>query len=84
MTSNETDRLQQTIDGSKLPIKQPTNCCNLYILMTNHITTKLTNPNHDQRHKYHHLTNILHLTLKMADAQVVKTLVTNYISLSKD
>ena len=29
---------------------------NFHVLMTNHITTKLTNPNHDQRHKCHHLT----------------------------
>ena len=41
------------------------------VLMTNHITTKLTNPNNDQRHKYHHLTTTLHLTLKMTTAQVV-------------
>ena len=36
----------------------------------NHITTKLTNPNHNQRYKYHHLTMTLHLTLKMTTAQV--------------
>ena len=65
MTSNETDRLQQTINGLKVTEKQLTNHCNLYILTTNHITTKLTNQDHDQRHKYHHLTNTLHLTLKM-------------------
>ena len=41
--------------------------------------TKLTNPNQDQRHKYHHLTT----TLKMTTAQIVKTSVTND-SLSKD
>ena len=46
------------------------------------MTTKLTNPNHDQRHKYHHLTTTLHLTLKMTTAQVVETSVTNN-SLSK-
>ena len=39
--------------------------------------------NHDQRHKYHHLTTTLHLTLKMTTAQVVETSVTNN-SLSKD
>ena len=54
-----------------------------YYLTTNHITTKLTNPNHDQRHKYHHLKMTLHLTLKMTTAQVVGTLVTNN-SLSED
>ena len=51
--------------------------------MTNHITTKLTNPNVDQRHKYHHLTMSLHLTLKMTTAQVVEMSVTAN-SLSKD
>ena len=51
--------------------------------MTNHITTKLTNPNQDQRQKCHHLTMTLHLTLKMTTAQVVKISVTNN-SLSKD
>ena len=45
--------------------KQPTNHNNFHVLMTNHITTKLTNPNNDQRHKYHRLTTTLHLTLKM-------------------
>ena len=30
------------------------------VFATNHITTKLTNPNQDQRHKYHHLTTNLH------------------------
>ena len=49
-----------------------------------YITIKLTSPNHDQRHKYHHLTTTLHLTLKMTTAQVVETSVTNYNSLSKD
>ena len=39
--------------------------------------TKLTNQNLDQRHKYHHLTTTLHLTLKMTTAQVVETSVTN-------
>ena len=77
MTSNETDRLQQTINGLKVTEKQLTNHCNLYILTTNHITTKLTNQDHDQRHKYHHLTNTLHLTLKMTAAQVVESSVTN-------
>ena len=43
----------------------------------------MTNPNQDQRHKYHHLTTTLHSTLKMTTAQVVKTSVTNN-SLSKD
>ena len=51
--------------------------------MTNHIMTKLTSLNHDERHKYHHLATTLHLTLKMATAQVVETSVTNN-SLSKD
>ena len=45
--------------------KKPTNHCNFHVLTTNHITTKLTNPNHDQRHKYHHLATTLHSTLKM-------------------
>ena len=45
--------------------------------------TKMTNPNHNQRHKYHHLRTTLYLTLKMTTAQVVKTSVTNN-SLSKD
>ena len=45
--------------------------------MTNHITTKLTHQSQDQRHKYHHLTTTLHLTLKMTTAQVVETSVTN-------
>ena len=59
-------------------------------MTTNHIKTKLTNPNHDQRHKCHHLTMTLHLTLKMTAAQVhihvhvVKMSVTNNDSLSKD
>ena len=84
MTSNETDIPQQTIDGSKITAKQQlNNHYNFHILTTNHITTKLTNPNHDQRHKYHHLTTTLHLTLKMTTAQVLKTSVTNN-SLSKD
>ena len=48
-----------------------------------HITTKLINPNHDQRHKYYHLTTTLHLTLKMTTAQVVETSVTSN-SLPKD
>ena len=48
-----------------------------------HITTKLTNQNQDQRHKYHHLTMTLHLTLKMTTVQEVETSVTNN-SLSKD
>ena len=50
---------------------------NFHVLTTNHITTKLTNPNQDQRHKYHHLTTTLHLTLKMTAAQVVETSVTH-------
>ena len=41
------------------------------------ITTKLTRPNQDQRHKYHHLMMTLHLTLKMTTAQVVEMSVTN-------
>ena len=43
----------------------------------------MTNPNHNQRHKYHHLRTTLYLTLKMTTAQVVETSVTNN-SLSKD
>ena len=80
MTSNETD--QQTIDGSETPKQQPTNHHNFYISSTNLITTKLTNQNQDRRHKYHHLTTTLHLTLKMTTAQVVETSVNNN-SLSK-
>ena len=84
MTSNEIDIPQQTIDGSKITAKQqPTNHYNFHVLRTNHIMTKLTNPNHDQRHKYHHLTKTLHLSLKMTTAQAVETSVTNN-SLSKD
>ena len=37
----------------------------------------------DQRHKYHYLTMILHLTLKMTTTQLVRTSVTNN-SLTKD
>ena len=62
--------------------QQPTNQNNFHVLTTNHITTKLTNPNHDQRHKYHHLTMTFHLTLKMTTAQIVKTSVTTTNSLS--
>ena len=40
-------------------------------------------PGEEQRHKYHHLTTTLHLTLKMTTAQVVETSVTTN-SLSKD
>ena len=50
--------------------------------MTNHLLTKLTNKNHEQRYKYHHLIKTLHLTLKMTAAQVVEMSVTNN-SLSK-
>ena len=57
-TSNEADIPQQTIQGTKIT-KQPTNHCNFHVLTTNHITTKLTNPNHDETHKYHHLTTTL-------------------------
>ena len=67
----------------KVAAKQLTNHYNFHVLKTNHITTKLTNPNQDQRHKYHHLMMTLHLTLKMTTAQVVETSVTNN-SLSKD
>ena len=45
--------------------------------ITNHIMAKLTYQNQDQRHKYHHLTMTLHLTLKMTTAQVAETSVTN-------
>ena len=60
MTSNKTNVPRQTIDGSKITAKQlqPLHHCNFHVLMTFHIMTKLTNPiNHDQRHKYHHLTD---------------------------
>ena len=54
------------------------------VLTTNHITTKLTYQNQDQRQmKYHHLTTTLHLTLKITTTQVDETSVTNS-SLSKD
>ena len=82
MTWNETNK--QTIDGLKITAKQQlTNHYNFHVLMTNHITTKLTYQNQDQRHKYHHLTTTLHLTLKMTTTQVVEMSVTNN-SLSKD
>ena len=83
MTPNETDIPQQTVDGSKITAKQLTNHCNFHVLMINQIMTKLINTNNDQRHKHHHLTTTLHLTLKMTTAQVVETSVTNN-SLSKD
>ena len=62
---------------------QPTSQCNFHVLTTNHITTKPTNKNQDQRHKYDHLTTTLHLTLMMTTAQVVEMSVTNN-SLSND
>ena len=68
---------------SQVNSRRQTNHYNFHALTTNYITTKLTNPNEDQRHKCHHLTMTLHLTLKMTTAQVVKTSVTNN-SLSKD
>ena len=37
----------------------------------------MTNLNHDQRHKYHHLITTLHLTVKMTTTQVVETSVTD-------
>ena len=40
--------------------QQPTNHYNFHLLTTNLITTKLTNQNQDQRHKYHRLTTTLH------------------------
>ena len=40
---------------------------------TNRITKNVTNQNHNQRCKYHHLMKTLHLTLKMTSAQVVET-----------
>ena len=46
-------------------------------------TTKLTNQNHNQRHKYHHLMMALHFTPKMTITQIVETSVVNN-SLSKD
>ena len=71
------------IDGSKTAKPQLTSHHNFFIPRTNLITTKPTNQNQDHRHKYHHLTTTLHLTLKMTTAQVVETSVTNN-SLSKD
>ena len=56
---------------------------NFHVLTTNHIMTKLTYQNQDQRHKYHHLMMTLHLTLKLTTTQVVETSVTSN-SLSKD
>ena len=56
--------------------QQPSNHYNFHVLTANHITTKLANPNEDQRHKYHHLTTTLYLILKMNTAQVVETSVT--------
>ena len=62
VTSNETDVPQQTIDGLKITAKQQsTNQYNFHV----YITTKLTNPNHDQRHKYHHLM----MTLNLLDSE---------------
>ena len=46
--------------------------------------TKLTNSNHDQRHKYPHLMKIIYLTLKMWTAQVVEMSVTSNNGLAKD
>ena len=43
----------------------------------------MTNQNHDQKHKYHHLTKTLNLTLKMTATQVVEISVTTN-SLSED
>ena len=40
-------------------------------------TQSYTYQNQDQRHRDHHLTTTLHLTLKMTAAQVVETSVTN-------
>ena len=43
VTSNKSNKLQQTIDGSKVTIKQqPANQWNFQVLITNHNTTKLT------------------------------------------
>ena len=63
--------------SQKITAKQLTNHYNFHVLTTNHIYTKLTNPNHNQRHKYNHLRTTLHLTLKMTTTQVVDTSVTN-------
>ena len=52
-------------------------------IIKNYYQTIITNPNHDQRHKYHHLMKTLHSTLQMTTAQVVEMSVTNN-SLSKD
>ena len=41
---------QQTKGRLKITAKQqPTNHYNFHVLMTNHITTKLTNPNHNHK-----------------------------------
>ena len=47
------------------------------------ITTQQNWPikNHNQRHKYHHLTKALHLTLKMTTAQVFKMKSSTTVSL---
>ena len=58
------------LTASSCIIMYLSNYCNFHVLMTNHITTKLTNPNQDQRRKYHRLTTTLHLTLKVTTAQV--------------
>ena len=47
--------------------------------MTNHIMTKLTNLNHDQKHKHYHLATTLHLTLKMTTGQELETTTTVFL-----
>ena len=72
MTSNKTDIPQQTIDRLQVTVKQQsTDRYKFHILATNHVTTKLTNPNHNQKHSYHVMVT-LHLTLKMTAVQVVE------------
>ena len=47
------------------------------------VALRQTGKEHDQRHKYHHLTTTFHLTLKMTTTQVVEKSVNNN-SLSED
>ena len=84
VTSHETNKLQQTIDGSKVTINnnQPINGT---FKSWSPITTQQNWPikNHNQRHKCHHLTKALHLTLKMTNTRVFEMSVT-FNSLSED
>ena len=52
--------------------EQPTNHCNFYVLTTYYYKTEQSKPRPEA--KYHNLTKILHLTLKMSTVQVVKTI----------